>query len=429
MMNKQKSVLAFERACALFPGGVNSPVRAFKSVGGSPFVVSHGSGPYLFDIDDNRYIDYVLSWGPLVLGHAAPEVIEAINAQAILGTSFGACCELESELAELIISFFPSIQMMRFVNSGTEAGMSVLRLARGYTGRKKILKFSGCYHGHADSLLVKAGSGVTTLGLPDCAGVNPEVAEHTITAEFNEINELENVFSLHGNEIAAAIIEPVVGNAGLIVPNKDFLKTLRRLTSKYSSVLIFDEVMTGFRVSLGGAQKLYDIVPDITMLGKVIGGGLPVGAFGGKKEIMSQLAPIGPVYQAGTLSGNPLAMAAGLATLKKWSLPGNFDKASQQAEKLCSGLVNIERKIGIPFSSQSVGTMFGFFFRDGVVHNYTQAKESNLDNFRKFFQYCLNNGVYFAPSQFEAGFVSLQHTDDVIEKTLGVTEEGMRMLS
>lgn len=410
-----KSEKAFKRAQNLFPGGVNSPVRAFKSVGGHPFVVSKGSGAYIHDLDGNQYIDFVGSWGPLVLGHAHPEVVDAITKQLALGTSFGACCELESELAEKIISLMPSIEMLRFVNSGTEAGMSVLRLARGFTSRAKILKFEGCYHGHADALLAKAGSGVATLGLPDCAGVNKDVVRDTLTVPFNDATAVQKIFNDFGREIAAIIIEPVVGNSGLIKPDPGFLPFLRNISTQYGSLLIFDEVMTGFRVDLGGAQKLFNVMPDLTMLGKVIGGGLPVGAFGGRRDIMQHLAPIGNVYQAGTLSGNPLAMAAGLTTLKIWSSSNVFSESSKLCQQLMDAMSAAAKTRDIPLSATSVGTMFGFFFQAGPVHNLSHAKNSDLDRFKNFFHAALNAGIYFAPSQFEAGFISSAHSQDIIK--------------
>lgn len=410
----------FEKARTIFPGGVNSPVRAFRSVGGDPFIVDRGEGAYLFDLDGNRYVDYINSWGPLVLGHAHPRVIEAITKQAARGTSFGASHELEIVLAEKVQALYPTLEMMRFVNSGTEAGMSVVRLARGFTGREKILKFAGCYHGHADLLLAKAGSGVATLSLPECAGVPARTTEHTLVAEFNDLEGVQKLFEAHKNEIAAVILEPVVGNAGFIPPLPGFLEGLRSVTSQHGSLLIFDEVMTGFRVALGGAQALFKIKPDLTMLGKVIGGGLPVGAYGGRADIMSLIAPLGPVYQAGTLSGNPLAMAAGIATLEEWSKPGVFEETSAEAKRLAIGLKESAQKNGIPFVSESLGTMFGFFFSEAPVKNYTEAQRSDKARFNKFFHAMLDSGVYFAPSAFEAGFVSLAHVGGAIDYTLDV---------
>lgn len=426
---REKSKIAYKRACCLFPGGVNSPVRAFRGVGGEPFIVSHASGPYLFDLDGNRYVDLICSWGPLVLGHAHPAIVEAIRKQSELGTSYGACSILESELAEIIISLYPSIEMMRFVNSGTEAGMSVLRLARGYTGRNKILKFSGCYHGHVDSLLVQAGSGVVTLGLPDCAGISQDIVRDTLTAPFNDLNGVEEIFKKFPDQIAGVIIEPVVGNSGLILPQDGFLEGLSNITHKYGSLLIFDEVMTGFRVDLRGAQGLFNIKPDLTMLGKVIGGGLPVGAFGGRREIMQKLAPIGPVYQAGTLSGNPLAMAAGIATLKEWGKTGVFEGAAKSAQYIKLKLEENSSKYNIPLIANSLGTMFGFFFQENQVHNFEEAKLSNTDNFKRFFHTALNNGTYFAPSPFEAGFVSTTHQSEALNEVNQSIEEAFKQLS
>ena len=418
LMNHTESSKIFARAKDFFPGGVNSPVRAFRSVGGEPFIVKYGAGPYLFDVDGNRYVDYINSWGPLVLGHAHPAVVEAISTQAARGTSYGACHELESELAQIVRNLFPSMELMRFVNSGTEAGLSVIRLARGFTNRKKIVKFEGCYHGHADVLLAKAGSGVLTLGLPECAGVPPQVVTDTLVAEFNNLQSVERIFQECGNEIAAVILEPVVGNCGLLVPNQDFLAGVRELTRKAGALLIFDEVMTGFRVALGGAQALYGITPDLTMLGKVIGGGLPVGAFGGRKEIMEFLAPVGPVYQAGTLSGNPLAMIAGATTLREWTKPGVFDGAKNTTSLLVRGLLSAAERAGVPLVADSVGTMFGFFFSEKPVRSYRDTLTTKKESFNIFFHRMLGEGVYFAPSAFEAGFVSAAHAGEALEHTL-----------
>ncbi len=428
-MLKQKSNSQFAKAKNLFPGGVNSPVRAFKSVGIDPFIVSHGQGPYLFDIDGNRYVDYINSWGPLVLGHADPKVVSAIQKQSELGTSYGACTPLETDLAELIISLIPSIEMMRFVNSGTEAGMSVLRLARAYTNRNKIIKFSGCYHGHVDSLLVSAGSGAATYSIPDSKGVTKENASDTLIAEFNDLDSVLKHFETHPDSIAAIITEPIVGNAGFIKPKNNFHSELRRICDKYGSLLIFDEVMTGFRVALGGAQSVYQIKPDLTMLGKVIGGGLPVGAFGGKKEIMQLLAPLGPVYQAGTLSGNPLAMIAGITTLNEWSRPEVFQNTALLASKLCTALSANAREYSVPLVTDCCGTMFGFFFQKDPVYNYTDAKKSDLNLFKKFFISSLNQGIYFAQSQFEAGFISSSHSGEAIDYTITKLPEIFKSLN
>lgn len=424
----EQSARLFARAKELFPGGVNSPVRAFKSVGGEPFMVSRAQGPYLYDADGNSYIDYINSWGPLVLGHAHPLVRDAINAQAEKGTSYGACAAIEADLAEAVIKLYPSIERIRFVNSGTEAGMAVVRLARAFTKRDKIIKFAGCYHGHVDSMLVQAGSGVMTLGIPDSAGVPSSFTQDTLTASFNDAASVRQLFEKFPGQVGAVILEPVVGNAGLLIPQSGFLEELRRITTEYGALLIFDEVMTGFRVALGGAQTLFKIKPDLTMLGKVIGGGLPVGAFGGRKEIMEMLAPLGPVYQAGTLSGNPLAMAAGLATLKEWSRAGVFEQTQKHTEELVAGLQQSAKKAGVPISSGSIGTMFGFFFQEGPVHNYEDAKRSDVSRFRKFFHALLEEGVYIAPSQFEAGFVSAAHGGDVIAKTLHAFERAMKLI-
>jgi glutamate-1-semialdehyde 2,1-aminomutase len=425
-MQHTRSREIFARAQTFFPGGVNSPVRAFRSVGGEPFIVKRGAGAYLFDVDGNRYVDYINSWGPLVLGHAYPAVAEAIATQATLGTSYGACHELESEAAAVVQQLFPSLQLMRFCNSGTEAGMAVIRLARGFTNRQKILKFEGCYHGHADVLLAKAGSGVLTLGLPDCAGVPSSAVQDTLVAEYNNLDSVERIFAECGSEIAAVIVEPVVGNCGLLIPQPGFLEGLRRITAAHGALLIFDEVMTGFRVSLGGAQALYKVVPDLTMLGKVIGGGLPVGAFGGRREIMELLAPIGPVYQAGTLSGNPLAMVAGIATLKEWSKPGLFERTQATTERLVAGLRAEAQSCGIPLQAGSVGTMFGFFFADTPVHNFCDTQRTRKESFNRFFRAMLDRGVYFAPSAFEAGFVSAAHDGEALEYTLSMLGQGFQ---
>ncbi len=387
-------------------------------------MVKYGQGPYLFDVDGNRYVDYINSWGPLVLGHAHPAVVEAISTQAARGTSFGACHELESELAEVVRGLFPSLELMRFVNSGTEAGMSVIRLARGFTNRKKLVKFEGCYHGHADVLLAKAGSGVLTLGLPECAGVPAQVVTDTLVAEYNNLESVQRLFDECGSDIAAVIVEPVVGNCGLLVPTKDFLQGLRDITARNGALLIFDEVMTGFRVALGGAQALYDVKPDLTMLGKVIGGGVPVGAFGGRKDIMELLAPLGPVYQAGTLSGNPLAMVAGMTTLREWSKPGVFESAQATTGALVEGLEQAAREAGIPLVADSVGTMFGFFFSDHPVRSYRDTLSTRKESFNTFFHSMLEQGVYFAPSAFEAGFVSAAHAGEALEFTLQALPRG-----
>ena len=418
MMNIQRSVELFAAAQKIIPGGVNSPVRAFRAVGGQPIFIDRGEGPYLFDADGNRYIDYVLSWGPLILGHAYPRVIARLKQAAERGTSYGAPTSLETELAEMVIEAMPAIEMVRFVNSGTEATMSALRLARAYTGRDKIVKFEGCYHGHADLLLVRAGSGVATLGLPDSPGVPPGTAQDTITAPFNDLAEVEAAFAAHPEQIAAVIIEPVGGNMGVVPPEPGFLEGLRRVTHENGALLIFDEVMTGFRVAYGGAQALYGIRPDLTTLGKVIGGGLPVGAYAGKAKIMETVAPSGPMYQAGTLSGNPLAMTAGIETLKVLREPGNFEKVEQKAAKLADGVGRAAQEAGVPVFQNRVGTMFATFFTSTPVIDYSTAKTSDTECFGRFFQIMLERGVYLAPSQFEAGFMSLVHSDDDIERTV-----------
>jgi glutamate-1-semialdehyde 2,1-aminomutase len=400
------------------PGGVNSPVRAFRAVGGDPLFIARGKGARLTDADGRSYVDYVMSWGPLILGHCHPEVTEAVTRALQTGTSFGACAPSEVELAERIQQAFPSIERVRLVNSGTEATMSALRVARAATGRDKILKFEGCYHGHADSLLVKAGSGVATLGLPDSPGVPSALAQLTLTVPLNDFDGLEAVFSAHHTQIAAAIVEPVVGNAGCIPPQPGFLEKLRNLTAEQGTILIFDEVMTGFRVACGGAQQLYGIRPDLTTLGKIIGGGLPVGAYGGKAALMDQVAPAGPVYQAGTLSGNPLAVAAGLKTLEVIHRPGFYERLETLSAMLASGLLEAAKKAGVPLMVNRVGSMFTAFFTSQPVTDYASAKESDTGRFGRFFRSLLARGVYFPPSQFEAGFVSAAHSETDIEETV-----------
>jgi glutamate-1-semialdehyde 2,1-aminomutase len=425
-MNIDKSISLFQEAQTLFPGGVNSPVRAFRAVGGQPLFIERGEGPYLFDVDGNRFIDYVLSWGPLITGHAHPDVVKAIQEAAPKGTSYGAPSPLELELAKSIIEFMPNIEMIRFVNSGTEATMSALRLARAYTKREKIIKFDGCYHGHADMLLVQAGSGVATLGLPDSPGVPSAVASDTLVAQFNDLESVEAHFRKFPDQIAGVIVEPVAGNMGVVPPQTGFLEGLRKLTSEYGAVLIFDEVMTGFRVHKGGAQTLYNIKPDLTTLGKVIGGGLPVGAYGGRKEIMQLVAPAGPMYQAGTLSGNPLAMSAGIAALSLIRGEECWRKLEQAGAKLEAGIDSAARQAGIPIQRTRVGTMFTTFFSETEPIGWNTVKLADKAQFGKFFQKMLANGVYLAPSQFEAGFLSILHTDEVIEKTLEAVVEAFR---
>ena len=416
-MNHTKSEALFRRAQELIPGGVNSPVRAFRSVGGNPLFLARGEGSHVIDADGNRFIDYVGSWGPLLLGHRHPEILEALERALSIGTSFGAPTEAEVELAEAICDAVPSIEMVRLVNSGTEATMSAIRLARGFTGRDLTVKFEGCYHGHVDSLLVKAGSGVATLGLPDTAGVPRSFSDTTIALPYNAAGALEEAFRAHGERIAAVIVEPVVGNMGCVPPAAGFLEALRELTSRHGALLIFDEVMTGFRVAFGGAQQRYGIRPDLTTLGKVIGGGLPVGAYGGRKDIMKHVAPVGPVYQAGTLSGNPLAVAAGLAMLRHLKRhPEVYDRLETRAAALCASA-----PAGITVNR--VGSMFTFFFTDGPVTDYESAKRSDTARFGRFFRAMLERGVYLPPSQFEAAFVSAAHTEDDIRQTIAAARE------
>ena len=405
------------------PGGVNSPVRAFKNIGGNPIFFEKASGAYLYDADGNEYIDYIGSWGPMIMGHSHPKIVDAIKKQAELGTSYGAPTRIESDVAVLIKKCVPSIEKIRIVNSGTEATMSSIRLARGFTNRDKIIKFDGCYHGHVDSLLIKAGSGVLTFGLPDSPGIPKDLAKHTLSCPFNNKEEFLKVFETVKDDLAAVIVEPIAGNMGFVPGDIEFLKLLREVTTANNSLLIFDEVMSGFRVSLGGAQKIFDITPDLTTLGKVIGGGLPVGAFGGKKEIMDQLAPLGPVYQAGTLSGNPLAMAAGSALLNLVMDENPYKALESRAANLLSEMQNIMDSAGIPFSSNQIGGMFGFFFTDKLPTNIDDVSKTNDEIFIKFLTACIGNGIYFAPSKYEAGFISSMHKDVEIEKTLTIIKK------
>ena len=400
------------------PGGVNSPVRAFGNVNSTPIFIKSASGAYLHDVDGNDYVDFIGSWGPMILGHSNPKIIKAIKDQADLGTSYGAPTEAETSIGELIRTVMPSIEKIRMVNSGTEATMSCIRLARGYTGRNKIIKFTGCYHGHVDSLLIKAGSGVSTFGLPDSPGIPEELARHTISVPYNDINAFLEVFESIKSELAAVIIEPIAGNMGFIPGDKDFLETLRIKTHESGSVLIFDEVMTGFRVSLGGAQELYGITPDLTALGKVIGGGLPVGAFGGKAEIMNFLAPEGPIYQAGTLSGNPLAVAAGKCLINELIKTNPYDELEANANYLLTNIKNEMFKQEIPFSFNQIGGMFGFFFTDEFPNNFDDVSASSDQYFESFFKDCLNQGIYFAPSKYEAGFISTKHTKKILDEVI-----------
>jgi len=428
-MGIDKSIQLFDRAQEILPGGVSSPVRAFRAVGGQPLFIDHGQGPYLIDVDGNRYIDYVLSWGPLVLGHAHEEVVTALENALKRGTSYGAPSPLEIRLAELVQSFMPNIEMLRFVNSGTEATMSALRLARAFTKRNKIIKFEGCYHGHADMLLVQAGSGVATLGLPDSPGVPPATVQDTLLARYNDLDTVELLFNQFPGEIAAVIIEPVAGNMGVVPPVEGFLEGLRSVTQQNESLLIFDEVMTGFRVHPGGAQTLYDIKPDLTTLGKVIGGGLPVGAYGGRKDIMVQIAPSGSVYQAGTLSGNPLAMTAGITTLEVLKQPALWEKLESAAAVLVQGVGQAAQKTGIPIQQTAVGTMFSTFFTENEIKDWSTVKTCDTERFGKYFQKMLEAGIYLAPSQFEAGFMSTAHDQKIISKTIGAVDSAFQAIA
>lgn len=414
MKNSQR---LFSHAQLFTPGGVNSPVRAFRAVGGTPLFLQRGKGALVWDVDGSSYIDYVGSWGPLIVGHAHPDVIEAVTRAAAKGLSFGAPTEAEVEMAELLCKLVPAIEQVRLVSSGTEATMSAIRLARGFTGRSKIVKFEGCYHGHADALLVKAGSGALTFGQPSSAGVPAETTAHTLVLDYNNELALHRAFETSGNDIAAVIVEPVAGNMNLVAPQPAFLEALRSLCTQYGAVLIFDEVMTGFRIALGGAQALYRITPDLTTLGKIIGGGMPVGAFGGRRDIMQSVAPLGAVYQAGTLSGNPVALAAGLATLKLVQAPGFYDKLAANTRLLCEKLTAAAREAGVGFSAHSIGGMFGLYFRETPPQSYQEVMQSDASAFNRFFHAMLAEGVYLAPSAFEAGFVSSAHRAPDIDKT------------
>ena len=414
----ERSRQAFAKAQKVIPGGVNSPVRAFKSVGRDPVFIDRGAGAHIWDIDGNRYLDYVGSWGPLIVGHAHPDVVAVIKQVAERGTSYGAPTEVETVLTEEVLKAYPSMEMVRMVNSGTEATMSALRLARGATGRTKIVKFEGCYHGHSDQLLIKAGSGALTFGVPSSPGVPPQIASATISARFNDLEGLKEIFQREGEEIAGVILEPVAGNMGVVLPEDGFLQGVRRLTEEFGALLIFDEVMTGFRVSYGGAQGYYGIDPDLTCLGKVIGGGLPVGAYGGKRRFMEQISPSGPIYQAGTLSGNPLAMNAGLVTLKLLQQPGTYEALTSRTLRLAEGLKQLSQEAGLPIWVNALGAMFSAFFTDTQVKDFASACTSDVERFAKFFRGMLEHGIYLAPSQFEAVFLSTAHTEADIDHTL-----------
>lgn len=424
-MTSNRSDRLFAAACEVIPGGVNSPVRAFRGVGGNPVFFARAQGAYLFDADDRCYIDYVCSWGPAILGHAHPEVIREVQEAATLGLSFGAPTEVEVEMATRVRELMPSMELIRMVSSGTEATMSAIRLARGYTGRDVLVKFEGCYHGHSDSLLVKAGSGALTLGVPSSAGVPDSLAAHTITLPYNDLASAQAFFAERGHEVACVIVEPVAGNMNLIPPLPGFLQGLREICDRSGAVLIFDEVMTGFRVALGGAQALYGVTPDLTTLGKIIGGGMPVGAFGGKRDIMECIAPLGPVYQAGTLSGNPIAMRAGLMTLKLISQPGFHEQLSANTRALCDGLEAAGRAAGVAITTHQVGGMFGIFFNDKPAWSYSDTMACDVEHFKRFFHAMLEEGIYLAPSAFEAGFVSIAHTSADIANTVAAAERAL----
>jgi glutamate-1-semialdehyde 2,1-aminomutase len=429
MSNTTRSTELFAEAQHLIPGGVNSPVRAFRGVGGVPRFIERGAGAWLYDADGNHYIDYVLSWGPLILGHAHPDVVAAVAEQAARGTSYGAPTELETELARLIAQAMPAVELVRFVSSGTESTMSAVRLARAYTRREKVIKFAGCYHGHADEFLVQAGSGVATLGLPDSPGVPAAATADTLSAPYNDLPAVETLLERHNGHVAAIIVEPVAGNMGLVPPRAGFLPGLRDLADKYGALLIFDEVMTGFRVAHGGAQARYGVTPDLTCLGKVIGGGLPAAAYGGRREIMGLIAPAGPVYQAGTLSGNPLAMAAGVTTLRAIGVPGVFERLEQVTTRLCEGFLQAAYASDVPLQAAAVGSMWGFFFAAAPIGDYASAKQhADTAQYARFFHAMLDRGVYLAPSQFEAAFVSLAHDDVLVERTIAAARDAFAFM-
>ncbi|OCG07179.1 glutamate-1-semialdehyde-2,1-aminomutase [Gilliamella apis] len=429
-MHTFKSEKLYREALAFMPGGVNSPVRAFNGVGGTPLFIERADGAYIYDVDQKAYVDYVLSWGPMILGHNDPDVADAVINAVRNGLSYGAPTEIETKMANLVTELMPSIEMLRMVNSGTEATMSAIRLARGYTGRDKIIKFEGCYHGHADYLLVKAGSGALTFGHPTSPGVPGDFVKNTLVCDYNDLESVKKQFELYPNEIAAIIIEPVAGNMNCVPAKKAFLQGLRSLCDNYGALLIIDEVMTGFRVALGGAQEYYDVVPDLTCLGKIIGGGMPVGAFGGRSEIMQKLAPTGPIYQAGTLSGNPVAMAAGYTTLKKLMDVGIYQELEEKTSYLVNGLLSAAKRFNVPFIVNHAGAMFGFFFTNAVeVSSYKDVMNCDIELFKKFYHHMLAEGVYFAPSAFEAGFMSLRHTDKEINHTIDVASHFFKNLS
>lgn len=428
-MNKENSSIFYSRAKEVMPGGVNSPVRAFNAVGGEPLFIKSGKGSQVTDVDGNIFIDYVASWGPLIFGHAHPSVVEAIIRQAELGTSYGASTKLEIELAEKIVNAIPSVEVVRMVNSGTEAVMSALRLARGITGRDKIVKFEGCYHGHGDSLLVKAGSGLVSLGIPECPGIVSSLAEKTLNLSYNDVEGVRDLFQREGKNIAALIVEPIAGNMGVIPPIPSFLQTLREETKKAGALLIFDEVITGLRVSLGGAQKLFGITPDITCMGKIIGGGLPVGAYGGSKEVMDHISPVGSIYQAGTLSGNPLAMAAGNVVLDLLSEPRVYELLEEKSKKLCDGFEKNTQELGVSAQFTRVGSMFSMFFTDQQITNFESVKTCDTKFFKSYFNGLLEEGIYIAPSQFEAGFMSAIHSDKEIEQTIDANLKALKVAS